>query len=110
QTLVLACGRRGESGYTPDQFKALAERLNEIGRYCRAVGLATGLHPHTGTAVETRDDIDAVMALLDPAAVGFAPDTGQIAKGGSDIMAVLRRHRDRITHVHLKDWNGHPGP
>src|SRR5207247_2441019 len=82
QTLVLACGRRGEGGYTPDQFKALAERLNEIGRYCRAVGLATGLHPHTGTAVETRDDIDAVMALLDPAAVGFAPDTGQIAKGG----------------------------
>ena len=38
--------------------------------------------------------------------VGFAPDTGQIAKGGSDILEVMRSHRARITHVHLKDWNG----
>ncbi|MDE0200476.1 MAG: TIM barrel protein, partial [Caldilineaceae bacterium] len=32
--------------------------------------------------------------------------TGQIAKGGSDILEVMRTYRDRIVHVHLKDWNG----
>jgi inosose dehydratase len=106
QTLVLACGRRPPGGLTPDQFGRLADRLNEIGAYGRQIGLATGLHPHTGTAVETRADIDTILALLDPAVVGFAPDTGQIAKGGSDILALMSSYRDRITHVHLKDWGG----
>jgi inosose dehydratase len=105
-TLVLAAGRRPPDGYTPDQFRRLADALNEIGRYCRTLGLTTGLHPHTNTAVETRADIDAIMALLDPAAVGFAPDTGQIAKGGSDILEVMQTYQPRLTHVHLKDWGG----
>ncbi|HEV8636876.1 MAG TPA: sugar phosphate isomerase/epimerase [Chloroflexota bacterium] len=107
ETFVLACGRRPDGGYTADQFRRLAEGLNAVGAYCRSIGLVAGLHPHTGTAVETSQDIDAVMARLDPALVGFAPDTGQIAKGGGDVLAVLRRYRDRTTHVHLKDWNGH---
>jgi len=103
---VLAASRRVPGGPSSDDLKTLAGALNEVGRYCRSIGLIAGLHPHTGTNVETRPEIDAILAALDPALVGFAPDTGQIAKGGSDILAVLRRYRDRITHVHLKDWNG----
>lgn len=109
ETLVLAGGRRPTSGYSADQFRRLADRLNEIGRYCQTIGLVTGLHPHTGTAVETRADIDAIMALLEPTLVGFAPDTGQIAKGGSDIVEVMTTYRERVTHVHLKDWGGQYG-
>lgn len=106
QTLVLQAGRRLPGGYSGEQFRALAAALNEIGHHCRELGLATGLHPHTGTAIETRAEIDAILGLLDPSCVGFAPDTGQIAKGGSDILEVMRTYRQRITHVHLKDWNG----
>lgn len=105
-TLVVQGGRRPTTGYTPDQFQRLAAALNRLGEYCQSIGLAVGLHPHTGTAIETRADMDTILALLDPALVGFAPDTGQIAKGGSDILAVLRTHHKRIVHVHLKDWNG----
>ena len=106
QTLVLQAGRRLVGGYSSDQFRTLATALNDIGRYCRELGMATGLHPHTGTAVETRAEIDTMLDLLHPDCVGFAPDTGQIAKGGSDILEVMRTYRQRITHVHLKDWNG----
>lgn len=105
-TLVVQGGRRPATGYTFDQFQHLADALNTLGDYCRGIGLAVGLHPHTGTAIETRDDINTILRLLDPTLVGFAPDTGQIAKGGSDILEVLRVYRDRIVHVHLKDWNG----
>jgi inosose dehydratase len=105
-TLVLACGRRPAGGLTADQFRRLADGLHEAGRYCRSIGLTTGLHPHTRTAFETREDIDTLLALLDPSLVGFAPDTGQIAKGGSDILEVMRLYRTQITHVHLKDWGG----
>jgi inosose dehydratase len=106
QTLVVQAGRRPPGGYGPEQFAALAAALNELGQRVSELGIRVGLHPHTGTAVETRADIDTILALLDPRWVGFAPDTGQIAKGGSDILAVLRTYRDRIVHVHLKDWSG----
>lgn len=105
-TLVVQGGRRPASGYTPDQFQRLADALHRLGEYCQSIGLVVGLHPHTGTAIETQRDIDTILGLLDPTLVGFAPDTGQIAKGGSDILEVLRTYRERIVHVHLKDWNG----
>ena len=106
ETLVLQGGPRPEGGYTADQFRRLADALNQIGEYCHRNGLAVGLHPHTRTAIETREDIDTILGLVDASLIGFAPDTGQIAKGGSDILEVMRTYRDRIVHVHLKDWNG----
>lgn len=106
ETLVVQGGRRPAAGYTLDQFQRLADALNALGEYCHSLGLAVGLHPHTGTAIETRADMDTILQLLNPALVGFAPDTGQIAKGGSDILEVMRTYRERIVHVHLKDWNG----
>jgi len=104
--LVLQGGSRPAGGLDADRMNRLAEALNAVGDYCREIGLSASLHPHTGTAVETREDIDAIMQLTDPMLMGFAPDTGQIAKGGSDIVEVLTTYRDRIAHVHLKDWNG----
>lgn len=104
--LVLQGGSRPPEGLDADAMNRLAEALNAIGTYCREIGLSASLHPHTGTAVETREEIDTILRLTDPALVGFAPDTGQIAKGGSDIVEVLTTYQDRIAHVHLKDWNG----
>ncbi len=104
--LVLQGGSRPENGHDLDGMRRLATALNEIGSYCREIGLVAALHPHTGTAVETRQEIDTIMELTNPELVGFGPDTGQIAKGGSDIVEVLNTYQDRITHVHLKDWCG----
>lgn len=104
--LVLQGGSRPENGHDRDGLQRLAEALNRIGAHCRDIGMVAALHPHTGTAVETRAEIDTILELTDPKLVGFAPDTGQIAKGGSDILEVMTVHLDRIEHVHLKDWNG----
>ncbi|MEZ4866687.1 MAG: sugar phosphate isomerase/epimerase [Caldilineaceae bacterium] len=108
-TLVVQGGRRPAGGYRAEQFQRLAAALNTLGDYCKSIGLAVGLHPHTGTAIETGQEIETILGLLDPRLVGFAPDTGQIAKGGSDIVQVLRTYQARIVHVHLKDWNGQYG-
>ncbi|MEJ7839942.1 MAG: sugar phosphate isomerase/epimerase [Thermomicrobiales bacterium] len=105
-TLVLQAGSRPAGGPDAATLGRLGEALNTIGAYCREIVLLTSLHPHTGTAIETGDEIDTIMDVTDPALVGFAPDTGQIAKGGSDIVEVLRKHLGRTEHVHLKDWNG----
>lgn len=105
-TLVLQAGHRPANGYAPKDFSQLADALNELGEHCRNIGLTAGLHPHTGTAVESRSDIETILGLLDPEFVGLAPDTGQLAKGGVNVVELIQAHRNRIVHVHLKDWNG----
>lgn len=105
-TLVVQAGSPPSGNTVEDELSAQADVLNRLGDHCAQLGLTVGLHPHTGTAVETRSDIETIMPMLDRRLVGLAPDTGQLAKGGCDVVELLRAHRDRIVHVHLKDWNG----
>ncbi len=41
--------------------------------------------------------------MTDPQYVFFAPDCGQIAKGDTDPVALVRKYVERVAHVHLKD-------
>jgi inosose dehydratase len=58
--------------------------------------------------VETREEIDMFWDLVDREVVFFAPDTGQIQKGGSDAVEVLSTYIEQVRHVHLKDFSGEP--
>jgi inosose dehydratase len=60
-------------------------------------------HPHAGTCVETRAEIDRLLAGLDPSVIGYCPDTGHIAYAGDDPVAAIVDYADRIAHVHIKD-------
>lgn len=106
EVVVVGASQRKQPAYGPDDYRYLSRTLEEIGRRCRDVGVLACFHPHTGTPVETREEIDRVMSEVDPEAVFFAPDTGQIAKGGGDPVDVVRTYRERVRHVHLKDYIG----
>ncbi len=102
--LMLVPGRRRETPpYGLDDFQQMAESMNRAGQIAHNAGIGASMHPHWGTAAETRLEIELLLSLLDPALVGFAPDTGQIAKGGTDPAPVIARWADRIRYVHLKD-------
>ena len=104
EVLMLVPGpRRPEGSYERPEFEQMAAAMNEVGRQAQARGLVTAMHPHWGTAAETREEIELLLSLLDPAMVGFAPDSGQIAKGGADPVPLFRKYAARIQHVHLKD-------
>jgi inosose dehydratase len=107
EVVVVGARARSRPSNSHDDHRAMAAALDEIGRRCAELGLVMAVHPHTGTPIETREEIDRTLELTDPALVSFAPDSGQIAKGGSDPVEVFRTYGDRIRHVHLKDWNGH---
>ena len=49
------------------------------------------------------EEIDRLLELTDPQLVGLCFDTGHYRFGGGDPVAGLRRHRDRIWHMHFKD-------
>jgi inosose dehydratase len=63
-------------------------------------GLELLIHPHVGTLVETAADVDRALAVTD---AGWVLDTGHLLIGGVEPKDFVRRHADRIAHVHLKD-------
>lgn len=91
-------------------FQAVrADIVTSLNEMCKAVvdtGITPVLHQHTGTCVETRDEVYAVLEAVDTRYVKFGPDVGQLAKGGSDPVKVVKDFLPLIRHVHLKDWNG----
>lgn len=89
--------------WTLADFKVAASTLTEIGKRALDMGATMALHPHWGTYVQSPEEIDLIMELTDPRYVFFAPDSGQIAKGDGDPVAIARKYADRIAHVHLKD-------
>jgi inosose dehydratase len=55
-----------------------------------------------GTVVQSEEDIDRLMAATGPS-VGLLLDTGHLAYAGADPLAVAKRWKTRINHVHCKD-------
>jgi len=103
---VVGPNQRTHENYSPEDYARAATTLNEVGAVCNEYGVAACFHPHTGTPVETTEEITQVMDRIDPAVVSMAPDTGQIAKGGGDPVELVTTYRELIKHLHLKDYIG----
>ena len=86
----------------------IVKALNDHAKAVVDVGLDTGLHQHTGTSIETRDEVYYVMEKVNTRYMKFAPDVGQLQKGGSDAAKVVKDFLPLVRHMHLKDWNGGP--
>ncbi len=103
-------GSGGAQG--PDNFRFREHRadiisgLNEIGMALADIGLPAGLHQHTGTVVETRDEVYVVMDEVNTKVMKFAPDVGQLQKGGADAAKVIQDFAEITAHMHLKDYSG----
>lgn len=80
----------------------LGEGLAQVDAVCARYGLTQVLHPHVGTLVETKADIELALEHTD---VRWCLDTGHVYIGGVDPVTFAREHADRVGHVHLKDVN-----
>jgi inosose dehydratase len=84
----------------------IVSTLNEAAKAVSDQGLTVVLHQHTGTCVESRDETYAVLDAVDTTYVKFGPDIGQLTKGGSDAVQVVKDYLPLVQHMHLKDYNG----
>ena len=85
---------------------SIVEALNEAARAIVDLGLTPVLHQHTGTCIETREETYAVMEAVDTRYLKFGPDIGQLQKGGSDPVRVVKDFLPIVHHMHLKDFSG----
>ncbi len=97
-----------EQGMTDAQWQVFTEGANRIARAVkRETGLRTVFHHHIGTWVETPEETARFLSMTDPAVLGLVFDTGHYRFGGGDPVEGLRRHADRLWHVHFKDHDPH---
>lgn len=108
-------GRRRTPGFFPEGnrrdgldaggWQTMADSMKRLGDACLALGIEAAFHNHVGTFVETRDELDRLLGMVDPAILFFAPDTGHLYYGGADPVAAVRDYASRVRYTHLKDAN-----
>ncbi len=89
--------------FTEEEWKKLAEGLNQLGKLAADKGMVVAYHHHMGTGVQTMDEIDKLMGMTDPKYVYLLFDTGHLTFSKVDPEVVLKKYVKRIKHVHLKD-------
>ncbi|MBP1673995.1 MAG: inosose dehydratase [Bacteroidetes bacterium] len=102
---TLNAGRVTSSmGLTEIEWKVFAQGANMVAREVKEkTGLRTVFHHHCAGYVETPDEIERLLSLTDPSLVGLVLDMGHYMFGGGEPLQALRKHKDRIWHIHFKD-------
>jgi inosose dehydratase len=101
EVLVCGGGALRAGGRQSGDLNRLADGLNKLEEITRAYGLIACYHPHHGTLVETPAQIDSLLQLT---TIALCPDTGHILEAGGDPVEIIRRYRQRIGYLHLKDY------
>lgn len=87
----------------------IAGALNQMGAAAMRHGVRLALHPEAFSMLRNSRDADLFMLLTDPTYVFLCPDTAQFTVAGSDPVAIVNRHRERVVLTHWKDAVG-PAP
>jgi sugar phosphate isomerase/epimerase len=87
-----------------DGFKQAAAHLNKAAAKARAAGLKFGYHPHNYEfrKLEGGRGFEVLMRELDPS-VKLELDVYWAIEAGEDPLALMRKYRDRLALIHIKD-------
>lgn len=84
-------------------FKAMCVGFNRIGEAAGEMGFKAGLHNHLDEMVQGPEEVDRCMKLTDPKLFNFAPDTGHLHLGGSDVVKMYEKYSHRLVFMDYKD-------
>ena len=86
------------------QWQSYGDRLSQFGAHLQAeYGITLAYHHHMGAYAQSGSDVDVLMANTSAQDVGLLFDSGHAYFGGSDPIALLKKHIARVVHVHCKD-------
>ena len=89
----------GEAG-----SKRKAGALNRVGELAARSGLQCAYHNHSPEFEDDGAEIEYLMRETDPAKVWFLLDAGHAFRAGADVPGFVRRHFQRLTGLHLRDF------
>ncbi len=103
--LVIGGGAKRLEGVAAGDYERLAGGLEKVVAIAKARGLKAHYHPHLTTIVEGPAEVDRIFSLT---SIDFCPDTAHLAAAGGDVGAMVRKHRARVSYVHLKGLRKEP--
>ena len=101
---MIGGGAKRLEGRGTGDYERLAEGLDKAAALAKARGLTAHYHPHLSTIVEGPAEVDGFSLT----SISFCPDTAHLAAAGGDVPAMIRKHRGRISYVHLKGLRKEP--
>lgn len=81
-------------------WQTLLRNLDRVAKAANDRGIRAALHPHVGTMIENRSDVDRVLS---GSTVPLCLDTGHLLIGGTNPTQLVDEYASRIEHVHVKD-------
>lgn len=90
-------------GFTEDDFKALANVMNGIGRIAKDRGVSAVIHPHLGMTVVSLADLDRLLNYLDVSLVGLCFHAGHQLLEDYDPYEMYEAHADLLRYCHIGD-------
>jgi inosose dehydratase len=97
-------GHVGTQNATPTEYiRQLADQLNEIGQMTLRDGIRICFHNHVGSVIETRDEIDRLLAMVDPTVVFLGADIGHLVWGGGEAVGFCKDYGQRFIALDVKD-------
>jgi len=107
---ILVCGggpvQDERAPASREAYREFADKLELIGAYTAACGIRTVYHPHLDTFIETREQLDRLMDVLDISLVGLCIDPAHFHVKRDDPVDVFRTYMPVIDYIHLKDCLG----
>jgi inosose dehydratase len=98
---VATAGRSGAARRLDDgAWAGMVGEITAVAAIARSHGLRPAVHPHAGGYLEFEDEIERLVADCD---LDLCLDTGHLAYARIDPAEMIRRHGDRLGHVHFKD-------
>lgn len=90
-----------------DDYKLLAERLNEAAKLCKESGLEMAYHNHDFEFLKYGDTsgYDVLLAETDKSMVQFEMDLYWVVRSGNDPVAMFQKHPGRFVMWHVKDMD-----
>ena len=93
-----------EYGLTDEQWEIFAQGAQRVAHAVYDhTGVRTVFHHHCAGFVETPAEVEKLLSITGPDVLGLCFDAGHYMFGGGDPVAGLRKHANRIWHVHFKD-------
>jgi len=86
-----------------DEWETLTKGLSKLGRVAKDMDMTLTFHHHMGTVVQTEEEIDRFMDMVDPNYVYLLFDSGHCSYADIDPVKVLGKYINRTRHIHLKD-------
>lgn len=86
-----------------ENIEMIARIANAVGKYAYERGIALTFHPHYGTCVFTREEIDYFASVTDARYVYFCIDTAHTTLAGIEPEKLIKDLNTRIKYIHLKD-------